>query len=185
MDLRVERTRRNIVNAFISLRAKKPIEKITVKELAEIAEINKATFYLHYKDIYDLSEKIEMDIIDRLFESIGDPELVIYETKRFTKELFGVFYNNQSLIKVIFSGSRTDILINTIEKRIREYIFTLHPELTEDAYLNIMLTYTIRGSYYAFNEHIKKFGLDDLLDIISTASVWMNQFRERGEQSNG
>lgn len=174
MDLRVERTRRNIMNAFISLRGKKPIEKITVKELAEIAEINKATFYLHYRDIYDLAEKIETDIIDRLFRSIGDPELVIYETKRFTKELFRLFYNNRALIEVIFSGSRTDILINTVEMRIRKYIFTLHPELKDDAYLNTMLTYTIRGSYYAYNEHVKKFGPDEVLDIISTAAEWMN-----------
>lgn len=48
MDLRIERTRKSIINAFIELRAHKPIEKITVKELAERAYINKATFYSHY-----------------------------------------------------------------------------------------------------------------------------------------
>lgn len=44
MDLRIERTRRSIINAFIELRSAKNIEKITVKELAEKACINKATF---------------------------------------------------------------------------------------------------------------------------------------------
>ena len=56
MDLREKKTKRNIRNAFIELRAKKPLERISIKELAELAEISKATFYLHYKDIYDLSE---------------------------------------------------------------------------------------------------------------------------------
>ena len=46
MDLRVKKTRRSIINAFLMLRANKPLEKITVKELAELAMINKATFYL-------------------------------------------------------------------------------------------------------------------------------------------
>ncbi len=39
MDLRVQRTQRNIINAFLQLRTKKPIEKITIKELSELAYI--------------------------------------------------------------------------------------------------------------------------------------------------
>ena len=54
MDLRIEKTEKGIKNAFIELRSKKPLEKITVRELCEIARINKSTFYSHYKDIYDL-----------------------------------------------------------------------------------------------------------------------------------
>ena len=48
MDLRIEKTRQSIVNAFIALRSRKPLEKITVKELCEKAQINKSTFYFHY-----------------------------------------------------------------------------------------------------------------------------------------
>ena len=54
MDLRRQRTKNSIINAFIQLRASKPLEKITVKELSELAYINKATFYTYYQDIYDL-----------------------------------------------------------------------------------------------------------------------------------
>ena len=63
MDLRTEKTRRAIINAFIKLRSKKPTEKITIKELAENAQINKATFYLHYRDIYDLSVSLEREVV--------------------------------------------------------------------------------------------------------------------------
>ena len=58
MDLRNQRTKKNIRNAFIELRSKKPLEKITVKELSELAFINKATFYRHYEDIYALSNEL-------------------------------------------------------------------------------------------------------------------------------
>ena len=47
MDLRTEKTESSIINAFIELRAKKPLEKITVKELCQLARINKSTFYAH------------------------------------------------------------------------------------------------------------------------------------------
>ena len=58
LDQREIKTKRAIKNAFLMLRAQKPIEKITIRELAALAEISKATFYLHYQDIYDLSEQI-------------------------------------------------------------------------------------------------------------------------------
>ena len=49
MDIRVKKTKRAIQKAFVALLLEKPIEKITVKEIAERAEINKTTFYSHYE----------------------------------------------------------------------------------------------------------------------------------------
>ena len=63
MDLRIEKTEKAIKNAFIELRAKKPLEKISVKELCAEACINKSTFYSHYADIYALSEAIERETV--------------------------------------------------------------------------------------------------------------------------
>ena len=50
MDLREKKTKRSIKNAFIKLRSSKPLERITIKELVDLAEISKATFYLHYNN---------------------------------------------------------------------------------------------------------------------------------------
>ena len=70
MDLRTKKTRRSIKNAFLQLRASKDIERITVKELADLAEISKATFYLHYHDVYDLSDDLEKEVIQSCLDSI-------------------------------------------------------------------------------------------------------------------
>ena len=59
MDLRITRTRNSIFSAFLELRSKKALERITVKELTEKAGISKQTFYLHFKDIYDLADYLE------------------------------------------------------------------------------------------------------------------------------
>lgn len=55
-DLRVSKTLRAIDAAFMDLIVRKPVQKITVTELARRAEISKGTFYLHYLDIFDLKE---------------------------------------------------------------------------------------------------------------------------------
>lgn len=70
MDLRIQKTKAAIKKAFLELRRKKPIEKITVTELSRLAEINKATFYLHYSDIYSLAEEIEDEVIDDILSDI-------------------------------------------------------------------------------------------------------------------
>ena len=46
--------------------AEKPISRITIKELCEDADINRATFYAHYNDQYDLLKKIEEDLIGEI-----------------------------------------------------------------------------------------------------------------------
>ena len=54
MDLREKKTRKSIQEAFLALRAHKPVERITVRELTELAQVSKSTFYVHYQDIYVL-----------------------------------------------------------------------------------------------------------------------------------
>lgn len=66
-DRRTIRTKRVIHNAFIALLKEKPLNKITVSELSEKADLGRGTFYLHYKDVYDLYEQIE----DKLYTELG------------------------------------------------------------------------------------------------------------------
>ena len=77
MDLRIQKTRQNIFQAFIELREKYPLEKITVKELTERAQISKQTFYLHYRDMYDLSERIEQSMIQEMLKELPYPENIL------------------------------------------------------------------------------------------------------------
>lgn len=61
-DLRVIKTKNNIRTAFISLLLKKEFSAITVREILEMAMINRKTFYTYYEDKYDLVEQIVNDL---------------------------------------------------------------------------------------------------------------------------
>ena len=63
-DRRVLRTRKMLLEGLTDLLKEKDIKDISVKELADYADINRCTFYLHYKDVYDMLEKIEMEFVD-------------------------------------------------------------------------------------------------------------------------
>lgn len=69
-DARVKYTRMRIRDAFFQCIEHKPVSKVTVKELCERAEINRATFYTHYNDPFDLMEKLENEMLDSLRQFI-------------------------------------------------------------------------------------------------------------------
>ncbi|MBQ9011148.1 MAG: TetR/AcrR family transcriptional regulator, partial [Bacilli bacterium] len=61
MDRRVRYTKNVIKETLISLLSEKKINKITVTEVCKIADINRATFYRYYLDIYDLYDHMEQE----------------------------------------------------------------------------------------------------------------------------
>lgn len=66
IDRRVKYTKMVLKESFISLLKYKHISKISIKEICDLADINRATFYAHYTDQYDLRRKIEEDLIDNI-----------------------------------------------------------------------------------------------------------------------
>ena len=54
MDRRVRKTKAAITDALLTLSKKKKLSAISVRELAEAADIPRSTFYLHYHCIDDV-----------------------------------------------------------------------------------------------------------------------------------
>lgn len=71
LDRRVRKTRRQLKECLTRLLKEKKIQDITVRELAEMADINRGTFYLHYKDVFDLMDQIKNDLVEEV-ESVLD-----------------------------------------------------------------------------------------------------------------
>ena len=113
MDLRQKKTRQNIFNAFLQLRAHKDLERITIKELCTLAQISKATFYLHYQDIYDLSESISREVIQSLLDRLSCPENLWRNPARFVQEITISIHGQKHMFDIIFSGSQRYLLPQT------------------------------------------------------------------------
>lgn len=69
-DRRVRRSKKAMVDALAFLLQEKPLNHITVREIAERADINRGTFYLHYKDVYDMAEQLQNEIFRRFNEIV-------------------------------------------------------------------------------------------------------------------
>lgn len=62
-DTRVQYTKKVLHNAILELLKEKSIDKVTVKEICEIAGLNRGTFYLHYNSPADLLKDVENQFI--------------------------------------------------------------------------------------------------------------------------
>ncbi|MBM6871138.1 TetR/AcrR family transcriptional regulator [Pseudoflavonifractor phocaeensis] len=62
-DPRVRKTRLQLRQAMMELLGRKSVQEITVRELTRLADVNRGTFYRHYRDIYDFLEKTEEGLI--------------------------------------------------------------------------------------------------------------------------
>lgn len=159
MDLRVKKTLINIKEAFFSLRKKKSVEKITVKELSETAMINKATFYLHFKDIYDLSDKMQEEVLDGIVAEsmVGGLEKTRESYISFSRNLIYATEQFRSRIEILFSGMNNEF-ISRLSNKLKEKIFAAFPEFRYDVEKNIMISYIVYGSY---NASISDFNCSD------------------------
>lgn len=112
---RVTMTKMLLKESLLELMAKKPIPKITIKEICDSADLNRTTFYSHYADQFALLEEIENDAIektDAFLAQIGDNEnrLSIFE------EFFTYIKSDVKVFSVLL---RTDI-DNTFKLRFVE-----------------------------------------------------------------
>lgn len=145
MDLRIQRTKAAIKSAFLELRSKKSIEKITITELSKLANINKATFYLHYSDIYDLSDEIEDKLLD---EIIADGLDRFFEApQQYSLEIFRTFIDNRKKLRTVFSGSRSSLFSTKIEQRIKTLLYEKYPEL-RTRHNDVVLSFLTQGMFH-------------------------------------
>lgn len=65
-DKRVRRTKKLLRQALAELMREKEFKNITVSDVVRRADINRGTFYVYYRDVYDLREKVENEMVDTL-----------------------------------------------------------------------------------------------------------------------
>lgn len=143
VDRRVKYTLMVIKNSFIKLLKEKSISKITIKEICEEADINRATFYAHFRDQQDLLHQIESDVmkdIKQFLKSYDFDKNILYPIDATEKileyigenaELFSLLLNSNGDIKfhqevIDIIGKQHFIPImdsDTLKDDDKEYIF--------------------------------------------------------------
>lgn len=110
-DARVKYTKMVLKKALLELMQHKPVNKITVKEICERAELNRATFYAHYSDCFDLLESIEEELFGQ-FERSMQSYTRSFDIAGLVGGLYRIVQENEAVCRVLLFGRRSTELIH-------------------------------------------------------------------------
>ena len=114
MDRRVKYTKKVIKETFISLLEEKDLKKITVSELCNNADINRATFYRYYLDIYDLYDKIQDEFVSEIKQIIVDNHNKNISIGILVKSILETLLREKNLSKIIFNKKNNLLFMDDI-----------------------------------------------------------------------
>lgn len=158
MDRRVKYTKKVIKDTFLSLLEKKDISSISVKELCDIADVNRGTFYRYYEDIYDLLKKIEEEFIEEIRDSNSMVHMSNHSIYTFTKEILDIFENNKKLVRVLFNAdSNIYFLDDVLEVAYEKCIGNWESNIDSDNYneLENSVVFIFNGALGVINYWVK------------------------------
>ena len=127
-DRRVRRTKALLLKGLMRLMETKDIKDISVKELSDLVDINRSTFYLHYNDIYDMLDQIENelfvefnDILDRTIGQSFEP----VSAQATLKEIFSFLDRHRDVARTIMGPHGDLTFVNRMNNLVKERIRNL------------------------------------------------------------
>lgn len=121
-DRRVKRTCEALQQSLLALMQHQPLEQITVRELCQKADINRGTFYLHYRDVYDLLNQIEEELLGEL-ESVLEkyqPGNILPNISKIFTEVYELVQRNSEIVGILMGDNGEWNFINRLNQILRE-----------------------------------------------------------------
>ncbi|MFB8422742.1 MULTISPECIES: TetR/AcrR family transcriptional regulator [Priestia] len=159
VDRRIRKTRKAIITAYLSLLEEKNMHAVSVSDITERADINRATFYAHYEDKQQLQEQSIKEILDDLEEAIE-----IDESGERSAEF------SLTMLHEIFQRMFENIYIH------REFYAVMlgehGPSIFAEKLQNIIQTYTQKGLEVVHLENINLIVSPDIyLSYVTSAQL--------------
>ena len=116
-DRRVRKTKTQLENGLAGLLREKAINEITVTELTERVDINRSTFYLHYRDIYDMMESIENELVEKIEELIQARPVSPFGENSFPfiEDIFAILAENKAICAALLGPNGDIAFLHRIE----------------------------------------------------------------------
>ena len=134
-DRRNEKTKQALQNALLALMNEKPMERISVSELAQAADVNRKTFYNHYRTVMDVRRDLDERYMDMIFGFLQEP--IVNSSK---ENLQGLIHHIVEAIRrepvrarLLFESGETIYLTDKMEKIVLPHmrLYAAEHELSE------------------------------------------------------
>ena len=159
-DRRIRKTKKQIRIGLSKMMLVKDINAITVKELVEAADINRSTFYLHYRNVEVLLQAVEEQVLEDIRDLFSsEKDFIPIKSSRVIQRLFRYFNDNQDIIRAFLGPHGSEA-----------YVSKVYQTLLED-YRELTKPYSV-NAYSDDFELAFSFCFNGLIGIIKD---WLNQ----------
>lgn len=154
----VRRTKDKLRKGLAELLKQKPVKSITVREIADLVDINRGTFYLYYKDIYDLVEQIETEMFDEFHEIVRLKECNGRPPSPIMTDVFNFLRANADLCMALIGPNGDLEFVNKLKDLVRGrclYYWTKIYNAKSIEYFDLFYAFFIYGCIGMFEEWLK------------------------------
>lgn len=149
-DKRSRKSRQAIKDAFKEMVLTQEMSHIVIKELAEKADVNRKTFYLHYTDVYNVLEDVEDELLDDIKKIFGKFDMDKIKTDPYPLLLAisdGVSGSeNETFNKLLFSSTISGNFMRKIKDMLKKELFNSYNFNVSNApRANIVLSFIVSG----------------------------------------
>jgi len=153
MDRRQKRSRKVICDALLALMKDKPIEEITVKELTDMADVNRKTFYNNYGSIMDVKRELEDNLVELFFSMVDaqniEGKIVQADLNpgKVIHTLIETINNDRAKAKMVFDSGEDAVILRHVNDLLQPYIMSVAKEHnTTENVLEYALYFIASGS---------------------------------------
>ncbi len=168
LDARKRYTQMVLKQSFLALLKDKPVNKITVKEVCELAQLNRATFYAHYSDCFALMERIEQELIDAFEKSMRYASF--FDVTALIEAIYDMVEQNQAACRVLILGNTSATVLTRMIALVREdSIACWRKELPGASETDIEMLYThlSNGLMHVVVEGYDKYSREEMIRFVS------------------
>lgn len=127
-DRRIRRTKALLLQGLIHLMETKDINDISVKELSDLADINRGTFYLHYRDIYDMLSQIEDDLFLEFNEILNrtlTDESAVLSPQNTLLDIFAFLERHQDIARAMMGPHGDLAFVNRLKDLVKQRMYSI------------------------------------------------------------
>ncbi|QMV42119.1 TetR/AcrR family transcriptional regulator [Cohnella cholangitidis] len=131
IDRRKARTKQLLYDALMELVKEKGAESVTVTDITNRADINRGTFYLHYRDVADMLEQLKEEAFEMIGSRVRQLDIMEYaecarRDEPYPKmiEIFEEFTRNAHFFQVMFGPKGDPAYMNQYKELMTNHIFS-------------------------------------------------------------
>lgn len=160
MDRRAIKSREAIVQAFLYLLPRKGFDKLTVREIADQAQLNRVTFYQHYKDKYDLLEQCAKHYVDEMLKGNMNVDL-----KSLIHRSFLYVQKHQEELLKLSQKEVVYALLDAFKKQLRDqYLPLITGNHLEDIMMNEIHAGMATGMLQWWIHHAQDYSVEEAVN---------------------